>query len=54
MPATPDDSFITFVLDQLGDLDEVDCRAMFGGHGLYLGDAFPKAALLPHRRLLAA
>lgn len=35
-----DASFRDFVLDQLSDLDGVSCRAMFGGHGLYLGDAF--------------
>jgi DNA transformation protein and related proteins len=35
-----DRSFTAFVLDQLADLGEVQARAMFGGHGLYLGDAF--------------
>lgn len=35
-----DDSFRDFVLDQLGALEDVDGRAMFGGHGLYRGDAF--------------
>ena len=34
------DSFRDFVLDQLNDLDDVTCRAMFGGHGLYLGKSF--------------
>ncbi|MEO6666214.1 MAG: TfoX/Sxy family protein [Nitrospiria bacterium] len=29
------DSFKEFVLDQLGESGEVDCRAMFGGYGLY-------------------
>lgn len=31
----PDDSFKEFVLDQLQDLGNVRCKAMFGGHGLY-------------------
>jgi DNA transformation protein len=35
-----DDSFRDFVLDQLGGLGPVSCRAMFGGHGLSLGDRF--------------
>jgi DNA transformation protein len=30
-----DDSFRDFVLEQLSGLEDVDCRAMFGGHGLY-------------------
>jgi DNA transformation protein len=34
------DSFKDFVLDQLAGLGEVSCRAMFGGHGLYLGKTF--------------
>lgn len=34
------DGFVTFVLDQLEDLGQVTSRAMFGGHGLYLGDTF--------------
>jgi len=34
------DSFKDFVLDQLQGLDGVDCRAMFGGHGLYQGKCF--------------
>jgi DNA transformation protein len=32
-------SFLTFVVDQLGDLG-VTARSMFGGHGLYLGESF--------------
>ncbi len=35
-----EDSFKDFVLDQLQDLDELDCRPMFGGYGLYQGDIF--------------
>lgn len=35
-----DDSFILFLVEQLGGLGTVSSRAMFGGHGLYLGDAF--------------
>ena len=34
------DTFRDFVLDQLSALDGLDCRAMFGGHGLYRWDAF--------------
>ncbi|MBI4400730.1 MAG: TfoX/Sxy family protein [Nitrospirae bacterium] len=34
------DSFKDFILDQLGDLRGLACRAMFGGYGLYQGDAF--------------
>jgi len=33
-------SFRDFVLDQLTGLGEVECRAMFGGHGLYSGGTF--------------
>lgn len=35
-----DESFKDFVLDQLGRLRGIDCRAMFGGYGLYRGDVF--------------
>lgn len=35
-----DESFKDFVLDQLRRLDGLDCRAMFGGFGLYWGDEF--------------
>ncbi|HZD54928.1 MAG TPA: TfoX/Sxy family protein [Candidatus Aquicultoraceae bacterium] len=34
------DSFRDFVLDQLGSLEGVSCRSMFGGYGLYLGPDF--------------
>ncbi|MBI2924994.1 MAG: TfoX/Sxy family protein [Verrucomicrobia bacterium] len=34
------DSFKAFVLDQLGNVGSVRCRMMFGGYGLYLGEAF--------------
>ena len=34
------DSFVDFVVDQLSDVDSVECRAMFGGHGLYSNRAF--------------
>jgi TfoX/Sxy family transcriptional regulator of competence genes len=30
-----DESFKDFVLDQLRELDDVEARRMFGGHGLY-------------------
>ena len=33
-------SFRDFVLDQLSGLGEVECRAMFGGHGLYSSGTF--------------
>ncbi len=32
--------FTEYVLEQLQDLDRIHCRAMFGGHGLYLDDRF--------------
>ena len=35
-----DDAFRTFVLDQLGQLGGVTCRAMFGGYGLYQRTVF--------------
>ncbi|MBI3014173.1 MAG: TfoX/Sxy family protein [Candidatus Tectomicrobia bacterium] len=35
-----DDSFTEFIRDQLRDLGEVECRAMFGGYGLYHGEVF--------------
>jgi DNA transformation protein and related proteins len=35
-----DDSFKEFVVDSLMRLDAVRCKAMFGGHGFYLGDRF--------------
>ncbi len=34
------DSFVTFVIDQLSRVEGLGCRAMFGGHGLYLGPTF--------------
>jgi DNA transformation protein len=34
------DSLKGFVLDQLRDLRGLDCRAMFGGFGLYAGEKF--------------
>jgi DNA transformation protein len=35
-----DDSFKTFVLDQLSALPDLRARAMFGGHGLYSSNRF--------------
>lgn len=35
-----DTSFKDFVLDQLGNLHGVMCRAMFGGFGLYRDEVF--------------
>jgi DNA transformation protein and related proteins len=36
----PDVSFRDFVLDQLRDLDGLECRGMFGGYGLHRGETF--------------
>ena len=44
-----DDSFKTFVLDQLSALPDVRARAMFGAHGLYQGEHF--FAILDQGRL---
>ena len=38
--ATKHDGFRDFVLDQLADLRNVTCRAMFGGYGLYQQGTF--------------
>ncbi|THJ24919.1 MAG: TfoX/Sxy family protein [Nitrospira sp. CG24E] len=38
--APNDDGFKNFVLDQLGDLQGVTCRAMFGGYGLSQRETF--------------
>jgi DNA transformation protein len=35
-----DESFRDLVLDQLQSLEDLECRAMFGGYGLYQGDTF--------------
>jgi DNA transformation protein len=35
-----DPTFLAFVLEQLESMTEVRSRAMFGGHGLYRGQAF--------------
>lgn len=35
-----DESFKDFVLDQLRDLDGLECRRMFGGYGLYRAKTF--------------
>ena len=34
------ESFVQFVLDQLGAVPDVRAKAMFGGHGLYAGNVF--------------
>jgi DNA transformation protein len=34
------DSFKDFALDQLGQIPQLVCKAMFGGHGLYQGETF--------------
>lgn len=34
------DSFKEFVLDQLVKLDDLSCKSMFGGYGLYQGVIF--------------
>lgn len=38
--APKQDGFRDFVLDQLSNLPDVTCRAMFGGYGLYCGKVF--------------
>ena len=38
--AMGDTSFLDYVLEQLSGAREIKVRAMFGGHGLYMGDAF--------------
>jgi DNA transformation protein len=35
-----DESFKDFVVDQLRELDGVEARRMFGGHGLYRDETF--------------
>ena len=35
-----DESFKDFVLDQLQEIDNVEARWMFGGHGLYQDETF--------------
>ena len=35
-----EDSFAGYLLDQLAGSGELDCRAMFGGFGLYAGKKF--------------
>ena len=35
-----DESFRDLVLDQLQSLEDLGCRAMFGGYGLYQDDIF--------------
>jgi len=34
------DPFRDFILDQLRDVASLECRAMFGGYGLYAGGKF--------------
>lgn len=34
------DSFKDFILDQLQQLNQLNCRPMFGGYGLYHGKTF--------------
>src|SRR5687768_17277989 len=34
------DPFVDFVLEQLAGVDRLECRRMFGGHGLYCGEKF--------------
>lgn len=40
MKAIKKESFKEFILDQLRLLERVDCKAMFGGHGLYCEGIF--------------
>jgi DNA transformation protein len=39
-PKRIEDSYLLFVLDQLRSLEDVSCRSMFGGYGLYLAEDF--------------
>src|SRR3990172_9511431 len=39
-PKRREDSYMDFVLDQMRSLEDVSCRSMFGGYGLYLGADF--------------
>lgn len=34
------DSFVTYILDELASITDLRARRMFGGYGLYAGDAF--------------
>lgn len=43
------DSFLEFVMDQLVGMRDVTYRAMFGGYGLYNGEAF--FAIIAAKRL---
>jgi DNA transformation protein len=44
-----DASFKDFVLDQLQHLDDLTCRRMFGGYGLYQHGVF--SGIIAHSRL---
>lgn len=35
-----DESFKDFIVDQLSEIDRVEARRMFGGHGLYQDETF--------------
>ena len=35
-----DESFKDFIVDQLSEMDSVEARRMFGGHGLYHDETF--------------
>ena len=35
-----DDSFLEYVLEQLADAKPLKVKAMFGGHGIYMGGSF--------------
>ncbi len=35
-----DDSFKEFILDHLSGFEGINCRAMFGGHGIYCNGIF--------------
>ena len=40
LTTSKDDSFVEYICDQLVDFEIVTYKAMFGGYGLYCGDAF--------------
>jgi len=44
------DSFRDFVLEQLAALDGLRCKRMFGGYGLYSGEAFFGIAFAPSEK----
>jgi DNA transformation protein and related proteins len=48
-PASPQDEFVAFVLEQMVCAGPVRARRMFGGYGIYLGELF--VAIVLHEKL---